>query len=256
MAKTLAGILAVTMAALLFAGCGGGDSATTIESSTSATTIAALSPTQIEELLPSNTELPVGWSTKVAVEAIDDFTRGVLDVGLCFGQKTSAYATAQNVTHYASTDYQMEGSRIQSKITVYGFPSAAAANSFMSLSIPSCPGGKVGQSQYNFLTQKVSAPVAGIAGVDDSYMFFEDLSASGFTLNAPYSKRSVIFSRSRVGDVVFEISMAGVTSDENDLSYKPNYETTKNVSEQIVKAVRQRMGVRPKLPASTTTTIR
>jgi hypothetical protein len=253
MKRNMVGVMAVSIAALLFAGCGGSESAAPVESSSSTTTIAALSSAQIEALLPSNAELPAGWSTKVAMEEVDDLSKAIPDVGLCFGQKATDYANAQNVIRYTSTDYLIEGSKIQSKIVVYGFPSANAANSFMALSIPSCPSNFTILPQYQSMSQKVSKPVAGISGADDSYMVFEEFV---YYADVPSVSRSVIFSRSRVGDVVFEISMAGFTLVWNDTTYKPNYETTKTVSEQIVRAVRERMGVRPSLPTSTTTIFR
>ena len=74
--------------------------------------------------------------------------------------------------------------------------------------------------------------------------------------NYDYSRINVY---SRIGDVVFVVTMGGFPRQEriSDIPnlYTPRIETVNSAAEHIVKNVRQRLGARPGLTPSTTTTI-
>lgn len=262
MAKNLAGILAVSIAALLFAGCGGSSSEQVVPETTT-TTIAPLTGAQIAALLPTGTELPLGWSSKGA----EVFTAAdIAGPGLCGGLNAAARAVAQGLIQYASTEYLSGEPSSNSDVAVYGFPTADAAHNFVVASSDqsvTCPNGYEEAPRENngrtYLTNsKVSVGSAQIPSAEESFSVYlnETTTLKGRSANYDYSQISVY---SRFGDVVFVVAMGGyprieLFDDAPDL-YTPRIETVNSAAEHIIKNVRQRLGVRPGLIPSTTTTI-
>jgi hypothetical protein len=262
MAKNLAGVLAVSIAALLFAGCGGGSSEQVVPETTT-TTIAPLTGAQIAALLPTGTELPLGWSTKGA----EVFTAAdIAEPGLCGGLNAAARAVAQGLIQYASTEYLSGEPGSNSDVAVYGFPTADTAHNFVvasSAQSVTCPNGYEEAPRENngrtYLTNsKVSVGSAQIPSAEESFSVYlnETTTLKGRSANYDYSQISIY---SRFGDVVFVVTMGGyprieLFDDAPDL-YTPRIETVNSAAEHIVKNVRQRLGARPGLTPSTTTTI-
>jgi hypothetical protein len=262
MAKNLAGIFTVSIAALLFAGCGGGSSEQVVPETTT-TTIAPLTGAQIAALLPTGTELPLGWSTKGAevFTAADTTTPGN-----CGGPNAAGRAVAQGLIQYVSTEYLSGASGSRTYVRVFGFPTADAAQNFVVASgaqSVTCPNGyEEPASEDNGTTylknSKVSVGSALVPSAEESFSLYSNSTTTLKGLSASYD-RSVIEVYARVGDVVFVVSTGGFTrqeriSDIPDL-YTPQIETVNSAAEHIIKNVRQRLGARPGLTPSTTTTI-
>jgi hypothetical protein len=262
MAKNLAGILAVSIAALLFTGCGGGSSEQVVPETTT-TTIAPLTGAQIAALLPTGTELPLGWSSKGAeVFSAADTTKP----GFCGGPNAPGRAVAQGLIQYVSTEYLAGVPGSMTDVSVYGFPTADAAHNFVvtsSAQSVTCPNGYDNPPSENngatYLTNsKVSVGSAQIPSAEESFSLYlnETTTLKGRSANYDYSQISVY---SRFGDVVFVVTMGGFPRQEriNDIPdlYTPQIETVNSAAEVIVKNVRQRLGARPGLTPSTTTTI-
>jgi hypothetical protein len=262
MAKNLAGIFVVSISALLFAGCGGGSSEQVVPETTT-TTIAPLTGAQIAALLPTGTELPLGWSSKGAevVSAAD-----TTELGACGGPDAVGRAVAQGLIQFVSTEYLAGVPGSNAFVAVYGFPTADAAHNFVvtsSAQSVTCPNGYDNPPSENngrtYLTNsKVSVGSAQIPSADESFSLYlnETTTLEGRTSNYDYSAISLY---SRVGDAVFVVTIGGYPridgfDDTPDL-YTPRIETVNSAAEHIVKNVRQRLGARPGLTPSTTTTI-
>jgi hypothetical protein len=262
MAKNLAGIFTVSIAALLFAGCGGGSSEQVVPETTT-TTIAPLTGAQIAALLPTGTELPLGWSSKGA----EVFTAAdIAGPGLCGGPNAAARAVAQGLIQYVGTEYLSGEPGSSTGVVVYGFPTADAARNFViasSAQSVTCPNGyeelPYEENGITYLgNTKVSVGSALIPSAEESFSLYVNQTTTLKGRSANYD-RSLIQVYSRVGDVVFVVSMQGVPRQERitdipDL-YTPRIETVNSAAEHIVKNVSQRLGARPGLTPSTTTTI-
>jgi len=261
MAKNLAGIFTVSIAALLFAGCGGGSSEQVVPETTT-TTIAPLTGAQIAALLPTGTELPLGWSTKGAeVFTAADTTKP----GLCGGPNAASRAVAQGLIQFAGTEYLSGEPGSMTNVSIYGFPTADAAHNFVvasSAQSVTCPNGyedTIEQSGTTYLSNsKFSVGSALVPSSEESFSMYvnETVTLKGRSADYDYSLIGVY---ARVGDVVFLIDMSGnprrsANMVERDL-YTPRIETVNSAAEHIVKNVRQRLGARPGLTPSTTTTI-
>jgi hypothetical protein len=262
MAKNLAGILVVSISALLFAGCGGGSSEQVVPETTT-TTIAPLTGTQIAALLPTGTELPLGWSSKGAevFTAADTTTPGN-----CGGPNAAARAVAQGLIQYVRTEYVSGSPGSRTYVSVYGFPTADAAHNFVvasSAQSVTCPNGfeetTDGENGAKYLSQsKVSVGSAVVPSAAESFSLYIDDAITVVGTSSNYDT-SLIAVYSRVGDVVFVVSMSGFPRQERinnipDL-FRPQIETVNSATEHIVKNVTQRLGARPGLTPSTTTTI-
>jgi hypothetical protein len=261
MAKNLAGIFTVSIAALLFAGCGGGSSEQVVPETTT-TTIAPLTGAQIAALLPTGTELPLGWSTKGAevFTAADTTTPGN-----CGGPNAAARAVAQGLIQYVRTEYISGAPGSSAYVAVYGFPTADAAHNFVVASSAqsiTCPNGyeeTIEENETTYLSNtKFSVGSALVPSSEESFSMYvnETVTLKGRSADYDYSLIGVY---ARVGDVVFLIDMSGTPRRsanmvERDL-YTPRIETVNSAAEHIVKNVRQRLGARPGLTQSTTTTI-
>jgi hypothetical protein len=173
---------------------------------------------------------------------------------------------AQGLIQYVSTEYLSGEPGSDSYVAVYGFPTADAAHNFViasSAQSVTCPNGYEEAPRENngttYLTNsKVSVGSALIPSAEESFSLYENMTTTlkGRSPNFDYSRIGIY---SRVGDLVFLVSMGGFPrqeriSDIPDL-YTPRIETVNSAAEHIVKNVRQRLGARPGLTPSTTTTI-
>jgi hypothetical protein len=261
MAKNLAGILVVSISAFLFAGCGGGSSEQVVPETTT-TTIAPLTGAQIAALLPTGTELPLGWSTKGAeVFSAADTT----DSGLCGGPNAAARAVAQGLIQYVSTEYISGEPGSSTSVAIYGFPSADAAHNFITASSAqsvTCPNGYEDSSEQNGTTyvtnSKVSVGSASVPSSDETFSLYVNETVTLKGRSADYDM-SLIGVYARVGDVVFLVDSYGTPRRSANMAsrdlFTPRIDTVNSAAEVIVKNVRQRLGARPGLTQSTTTTI-
>jgi hypothetical protein len=264
MAKTLAGIMAVSIAAMLFAGCGGGSgslpSSNTTSPETTTTTIAALTQSQIAALLPQITELPIGWSSNGAevVTAADTNERG-----FCNGPNGPGRAVAFGLIQFAATEYVLSEKGARGFVRVYGFPTADAAHDFMNTSkfvAVACPAGvsynRVMNGTNIELYEKVSLGSAAVPSSEESFTIISNITSS---VRDSSVERSSIDVYARIGDIVLDIYVTGITSQSftSDTDFfTPNVESVNASTESIVKSLLPRIGIRPQLktPTSTSTT--
>jgi hypothetical protein len=262
MAKTLAGVLAVSIAALLVTGCGGGggslSSSPTTSPETTTTTIAALTQSQIAALLPQVTELPMGWSSNGAevVTAAD-----INERGFCNGPNGPGRAVAFGLIQYASTEFVLSEKGARGFVRVYGFPTADAAHGFMNTSkfvSVACPAGvnytRVTNGTNIELYEKVSLGSAAVPSSDESFTIISNITSS---VRDASVERLSIDVYARVGDVVLVTYVTGITgqsfTSDTDL-FTPSVESVNASAESIVKSLLPRIGIRPQLNTSTATT--
>jgi hypothetical protein len=262
MAKTLAGVLAVSIAALLFAGCGGSgslSSSNTTSPETTTTTIAALTQSQIAALLPQVTELPMGWSSNGAevVTAADTNERG-----FCNGPSGPGRAVAFGLIQYASTEYVLSEKGARGFVRVYGFPTAEAAHGFMNASkfvSVACPEGvnfnRVMNGSNIDLFEKVSLGSAAVPSSEESFTIISNITSS---VRDASVERLSIDVYARIGDIVLVTYVTGITGQSTPVAtdfdfFTPRVESVNASAESIVKSLLPRMGIRPQLNTSTTT---
>lgn len=259
------------------ASCGGSSSSAVVEETTT-TTIAPLTQAQIDAVLPTALELPIGWS------ATGTGGRNTLEPaegpgkGSCGGPNAAARAVAQKAVGYVDSGRLQTGNEATSAgIAVYAFPTVENAQAFFgasSFTAVVCPEGIEydgsepepvyvdGPSAIWHYTERSSLGSAKVALTDESFS-----KTTETTQTVKYSGREFLYSYlevevySRVADVVVIVSISGLSKvsgfsdSDSAATNRPAVTEVMTAADVILPVILKKIGQRPGQPEPTTTIV-